>query len=180
VVRWLRLSGASPEALRSDAEGGGPTGGPSALHPPSDPADASPRRDQPWPAAAAAHVEAAAGNWNPRLWDWDSRALTARPSADALRLAGGQPQPQHVAEEHRQGAGESVALKLQLGPRPRRTPARHLPWRRCRRPRLLRGRTQWSGRASGGGNCCCGGGGNGHEGASGCKIAEEEAGSQRE
>jgi hypothetical protein len=57
------------------------------------------------------------GNWNPRLWDWDSRALTARPSADALRLAGGQPQPQHAAEEHRQGAGGSGALKLQLGPR---------------------------------------------------------------
>jgi hypothetical protein len=103
------------------------------------------------------HKQAAAGNWNPRLWDWDSRALTARPSADALRLAGGQPQPQHAAEEHRQGAGGSDALKLQLGPWPRRTPSRRLPRRRCRRPRLLRGRTRWSGRASGGGDCCGGG-----------------------
>jgi hypothetical protein len=77
------------------------------------------KRGQPCPAAAAAPAEAAAGNWNPRLWDWDSRALTARPSADALRLAGGQPQPQpqQAAEVHRQGAGGSGALKLQLGPR---------------------------------------------------------------
>jgi hypothetical protein len=36
---------------------------------------------------------------------------------DALRLAGGQPQPQHAAEEHRQGAGGSSVLKLQLGSR---------------------------------------------------------------
>ena len=60
-------------------------------------AAAAKKRGHPWPAAAGAAVapaEAAAGNWNPRLWDWDSRALTARPSSDALRLAGGlQPQP---------------------------------------------------------------------------------------
>jgi hypothetical protein len=65
------------------------------------------KRGPPWPAAA--------GNWNPRLWDWDRRALTARPSADALRLAGGQ--PHQATEVHRQGAGGSGALKLQLGPR---------------------------------------------------------------
>jgi hypothetical protein len=89
---------------------GGPAGGPSALHPPPDPADASPRRGRREEARPAA-----AGNWNPRLWDWDRRALTARPSADALRLAGGQ--PHQATEVHRQGAGGSGALKLQLGPR---------------------------------------------------------------
>uniref|UniRef100_A0A804QY24 poly(A)-specific ribonuclease n=1 Tax=Zea mays TaxID=4577 RepID=A0A804QY24_MAIZE len=89
---------------------GGPAGGPSALHPPPDPADASPRRGRREEARPAA-----AGNWNPRLWDWDRRALTARPSADALRLAGGQ--PHQATEVHRQGAGGSGALKFQLGPR---------------------------------------------------------------
>ena len=34
-------------------------------------------------AAAASTAAAAAGNWNPRMWDWDSRAFTARPSSDA-------------------------------------------------------------------------------------------------
>jgi len=84
-------------------------------------AAAAKKRGHPWPAAAGAAVapaEAAAGNWNPRLWDWDSRALTARPSSDALRLAGGQqPQPSaKAAEAQRQGtAGGNGALNLQLG-----------------------------------------------------------------
>ncbi|XP_066353829.1 squamosa promoter-binding-like protein 15 [Miscanthus floridulus] len=81
-------------------------------------AAAAKKRGHPWPAggAAVAHAEAAAGNWNPRLWDWDSRALTARPSSDALRLAGGQPQPAAKAVEvHRPRAGGSGALNLQLG-----------------------------------------------------------------
>jgi hypothetical protein len=82
-------------------------------------AAAAKKRGHPWPAAGAAvaPTEAASGNWNPRLWDWDSRALTARPSSDALRLAGGQQQQpaSMAAEAQRQGAGGSGALNLQLG-----------------------------------------------------------------
>jgi hypothetical protein len=54
------------------------------------------KRANPWPAATdpshttalptAAGAAAGEANWNPRMWDWDSRAFTARPSSDALRL----------------------------------------------------------------------------------------------
>lgn len=74
------------------------------------------KRGNPWPATepsdnaaatAAGAAAAAGGNWNPRMWDWDSRAFTAKPSSDALRLAGGhqhQPPPPPPAEAPRQGA----------------------------------------------------------------------------
>jgi hypothetical protein len=61
-----------------------------------------------------ADAGAGAGDWNPRMWDWDSRSLTARPSSDVLRLGQSQQQPQaaRAAEASRQGSG---ALNLQLG-----------------------------------------------------------------
>lgn len=85
-------------------------------------AAAAKKRGNPWPAAAAA-AEAAGGNWNPRMWDWDSRALTARPASDGPLVNGGgeqskqQQQPaaaaaKATAEGLRQGSG---ALSLQLG-----------------------------------------------------------------
>ncbi|CAO2211474.1 unnamed protein product [Urochloa humidicola] len=88
-------------------------------------AAAAKKRGHPWPAAPAAAGEA---NWNPKMWDWDSRTLTARPASDALRLGGGaQGQQQHhkqqqpvsaaakAAEAHRQGAGGNGGLNLHLG-----------------------------------------------------------------
>uniref|UniRef100_A0A0E0LWU6 SBP-type domain-containing protein n=1 Tax=Oryza punctata TaxID=4537 RepID=A0A0E0LWU6_ORYPU len=90
-------------------------------------ATAAKKRGNPWPAAAAA--EAAGGaNWNPRMWDWDSRALTAKPSSDALRVNAGLSHHHHhhhqqqsppavakAAEALRQGGGGSGGLNLQLG-----------------------------------------------------------------
>uniref|UniRef100_A0ACD5ZSH6 Uncharacterized protein n=1 Tax=Avena sativa TaxID=4498 RepID=A0ACD5ZSH6_AVESA len=84
-------------------------------------AAAAKKRGNPWPAmepsdntaaAAASAAAAAGGNWNPRMWEWDSRAFTAKPSSDAHRLAGGQhqPPPAIAAEPPRQ-------MGLQLGPR---------------------------------------------------------------
>ncbi|KAJ1269147.1 hypothetical protein BS78_07G188200 [Paspalum vaginatum] len=86
-------------------------------------AAAAKKRGHQWPAAGAgaAQGEAGGGNWNPRMWEWDSRALTARPAPDALRAGQGkqQQQQQHqppaaakATEAMRQGAG---ALSLQLG-----------------------------------------------------------------
>lgn len=60
------------------------------------------------------------------MWDWDSRALTAKPSSDALRVNAGlshhQQQQQQsppaaakAAEALRQGGGGSGGLNLQLG-----------------------------------------------------------------
>ena len=55
-------------------------------------AAAARKRGSPWPAveppenAPIGAGAAAGGNWNPSMWDWDSRAFTARPSSDALRL----------------------------------------------------------------------------------------------
>ncbi|KAL5220789.1 hypothetical protein ABZP36_025502 [Zizania latifolia] len=87
-------------------------------------ATAAKKRGHPWQAAAAAEA-AGGGNWNPRMWDWDSRTLTARPSSDALRVNGGQSQQQQqqqpppaeakAAEALRQGGGGSGGLSLQLG-----------------------------------------------------------------
>lgn len=83
-------------------------------------AAAAKKRGHPWPAVAPAkqavpEAAAGAGNWNPRMWDWDSRSLTARPSSDALHL-GVQSQQQPVAaraaEAPRPGNG---ALNLHLG-----------------------------------------------------------------
>jgi hypothetical protein len=90
-------------------------------------ATAAKKRGNPWPAAAVAAAEAkGGGNWNPRMWDWDSRALTAKPSSDALRVNAGlshhQQQQQQsppaaakAAEALRQGGGGSGGLNLQLG-----------------------------------------------------------------
>nr|CAB3483467.1 unnamed protein product [Digitaria exilis] len=93
-------------------------------------AAAAKKRAHPWPAAVSTAKAAAApgdGNWNPKMWDWDSRSLTARPSSDALRLGGttqGQQQKQQqpasaaakAAEANRAGAGgNGGALNLHLG-----------------------------------------------------------------
>ncbi|KAL6858946.1 hypothetical protein ACP4OV_017948 [Aristida adscensionis] len=99
-------------------------------------AAAAKKRGHPWPAAAAvapsrpaAEAAAAGGSWNPRMWDWDSRALTATPSSDALRLGAGQSHQQQqqsaaaaaaaaaakAAEVQRQGGGAAGALNLHLG-----------------------------------------------------------------
>lgn len=84
------------------------------------------KRGNPWPATepsdnaaatAAGAAAAAGGNWNPRMWDWDSRAFTAKPSSDALRLAGGhqhQPPPPPPAEAPRQGGAGQLSLHLGL------------------------------------------------------------------
>ena len=68
-------------------------------------------------AAAASTAAAAAGNWNPRMWDWDSRAFTARPSSDALRHAAGHHHQQTIpaADAPRQQGGGAGQLSLQLG-----------------------------------------------------------------
>lgn len=94
-------------------------------------AAAAKKRAHPWPAAVSTAKAATAvpgdGNWNPKMWDWDSRSLTARPSSDALRLGGtpqGQQQQQQqpasaaakAAEANRAGAGgNGGALNLHLG-----------------------------------------------------------------
>jgi hypothetical protein len=84
-------------------------------------AAAAKKRGHPWPAVPSAKpvvvadAGAGAGNWNPRMWDWDSRSLTARPSSDVLRLGQSQqkqPQAARAAEASRQGSG---ALNLKLG-----------------------------------------------------------------
>ncbi|KAK3122138.1 hypothetical protein QOZ80_8BG0665580 [Eleusine coracana subsp. coracana] len=77
-------------------------------------AAAAKKRGLPWPAVAPAKASvpeagAGAGNWNPRMWDWDSRSLTARPSSDALRLGAVQGQHQQPSPP---GTG---ALNLHLG-----------------------------------------------------------------
>ncbi|CAM0911996.1 unnamed protein product [Alopecurus aequalis] len=90
-------------------------------------AAAAKKRGNPWPATEpsenTAAVGAAAGaggggNWNPRMWDWDSRAFTAKPSSDAHRLAGGhqhqQPPPAIAAQAPRQGAAGQLSLQLGL------------------------------------------------------------------
>nr|BAK05287.1 predicted protein [Hordeum vulgare subsp. vulgare] len=96
-------------------------------------AAAARKRGTPWPAAdppenaAMGAGAAAGGNWNPSMWDWDSRAFTARPSSDALRLGGGlnhhqhhhqqpppPPPPATAAEAQRQGRGGAGDLSLQL------------------------------------------------------------------
>lgn len=95
-------------------------------------AGAAKKRGNPWPAveppenAAMGAGAAAGGNWNPSMWDWDSRAFTAKPSSDALRLGGGlnhhhhhhhqqqQPPPATAAEVQRQGGGGAGDLSLQL------------------------------------------------------------------
>ncbi|KAF7108428.1 hypothetical protein CFC21_108912 [Triticum aestivum] len=96
-------------------------------------AAAARKRGSPWPAveppenAPIGAGAAAGGNWNPSMWDWDSRAFTARPSSDALRLGGGlnhhhhhqqqqqaQPPPATAAEVRRQGGGGAGDLSLQL------------------------------------------------------------------
>nr|AQQ11820.1 squamosa-promoter binding protein-like protein [Bambusa multiplex] len=92
-------------------------------------AAAAKKRGHPWTAGAAVAPSAktaaeagggGGGNWNPRMWDWDSRALTAKPSSDAIRFGGGQSQQQQpaaakAAEALRQGGGGSGGLSLQLG-----------------------------------------------------------------
>ncbi|KAG8087937.1 hypothetical protein GUJ93_ZPchr0010g10912 [Zizania palustris] len=88
-------------------------------------AAAAKKRGHSWQAATAAAKAAGGENWNPRMWDWDSRTLTARPSSDALRVYGGQSQQQQqqqplpavakADEALRQGGGGSGGLNLQLG-----------------------------------------------------------------
>ncbi|XP_047085812.1 squamosa promoter-binding-like protein 15 [Lolium rigidum] len=79
------------------------------------------KRANPWPAAidpphtTALPTAAGAGegNWNPRMWDWDSRNFTARPSPDALRLATAHnPHHQH---HHPPPTDSARQLSLQLG-----------------------------------------------------------------
>jgi hypothetical protein len=88
-------------------------------------AAAAKKRGNPWPAVepsenhtpVAAGVAADGGNWNPRMWDWDSRAFTARPSSDALRIAADHHHhpPIPATEAPRQGAAAAGQLSLQLG-----------------------------------------------------------------